>query len=655
MDKVALNKISVLYVEQGNADSFTIQTILQNEVENLYVARNGQEGYEKYLEFKPDIIITDLYMPVLNGLKMIKSIREKDKNIPIIVVSDFEKTEYFLELIKMKVSRYFLKPVDKKEILNVVAQAAQAIVLRQKSVEQNMILQNILNAKKHIAIITDFKTIYFVNKIFLDFFNLKDINGFNEEYDSILDVFNEHRDYISKNMLDKRYSNHIELGKAFFELVKSMDEIKRVVLLLDSHFELMTYHLDITIVDEKNHRYLLNLTDVTGLITEKNIVKSAKEKLEVTNNELTNAIKIKSSFLANMSHEIRTPLNAIFGLISVLKEKETNEENKRYLEVIDDSSKQLLNIIGDILDFSKIESKKLVIEKVDFNPRKELKNIIYLFDTKSSKKNIILTMLIDEEMPEFLYSDYFRIKQILSNLISNAIKFTPSGKKIIVRASYKNKRLFIEVEDEGIGISKDKQKTIFDPFSQEDGSITRKYGGTGLGLAICSNLVKLLNGKMTLESEKGKGSKFSFSIPVEIGKKTKDEPDKIEDKTKFNGKVLLVEDNEANQMFMKIILKKLGLSFDIANDGVQAVNMFKSGKYDIILMDINMPNMDGVEATKNILDFESANSLIHTPIIALTANALGGDRKKFLDEGMDEYLAKPINKKKLSKVLARFL
>ena len=655
MDKVALNKISVLYVEQGNADSFTIQTILQNEVENLYVARNGQEGYEKYLEFKPDIIITDLYMPVLNGLKMIKSIREKDKNIPIIVVSDFEKTEYFLELIKMKVSRYFLKPVDKKEILNVVAQAAQAIVLRQKSVEQNMILQNILNAKKHIAIITDFKTIYFVNKIFLDFFNLKDINGFNEEYDSILDVFNEHRDYISKNMLDKRYSNHIELGKAFFELVKSMDEIKRVVLLLDSHFELMTYHLDITIVDEKNHRYLLNLTDVTGLITEKNIVKSAKEKLEVTNNELTNAIKIKSSFLANMSHEIRTPLNAIFGLISVLKEKETNEENKRYLEVIDDSSKQLLNIIGDILDFSKIESKKLVIEKVDFNPRKELKNIIYLFDTKSSKKNIILTMLIDEEMPEFLYSDYFRIKQILSNLISNAIKFTPSGKKIIVRASYKNKRLFIEVEDEGIGISKDKQKTIFDPFSQEDGSITRKYGGTGLGLAICSNLVKLLKGKMILESEKGKGSKFSFSIPVEIGKRTKDEPDKIEDKTKFNGKVLLVEDNEANQMFMKIILKKLGLSFDIANDGVQAVSMFKSGKYDIILMDINMPNMDGVEATKNILDFERANSLIHTPIIALTANALGGDRKKFLDEGMDEYLAKPINKKKLSKVLARFL
>ncbi len=214
-----------------------------------------------------------------------------------------------------------------------------------------------------------------------------------------------------------------------------------------------------------------------------------------------------------------------------------------------------------------------------------------------------------------------------------------------------------------IGIAQDKLSHIFEAFNQEDSSTTRKYGGTGLGLSISSELVKLLGGKLKLKSKIGVGSEFYFSLPVEIGKDVKVLEEKIQ-KTDFtNKKILLVEDNKTNQLFMKIILKKMGFSFDIANDGLEAVKNFKlcnstdarTNKYDIILMDENMPNMGGIEATQNILEYEKENSLKHTPIIALTANALKGDREKFLEAGMDEYLTKPVNKKRLINLIWKFL
>jgi PAS domain S-box-containing protein len=372
--------------------------------------------------------------------------------------------------------------------------------------------------------------------------------------------------------------------------------------------------------------------------------------------EALQANKTKSVFLANMSHEIRTPLNAITGFIEILKENIKDEKNREYLKIIESSSESLLNIIDDILDFSKIESGKLEIDKHPFEPKKEFKTITNLFDAKASKKNINLILDIDKNIPEVLISDPLRIKQVIANLISNAIKFTPEGKKIFITIFYKNNQLFVSVKDEGIGIAKDKQKHIFEAFSQEDSSTTRKYGGTGLGLAISSKLVELLGGKLKLKSEVGKGSEFYFSIPVEVGKLEKKEENVSQNLEKLKGKkILLVEDNQANQMFMKILLKKLGFVFDIANDGVEAVEKYKNNKYDFILMDENMPNMNGIEATKKILKYEKENNLKHTPIIALTANAIKGDRERFLEAGMDEYLTKPLNKNELMKIFSKFL
>ena len=368
------------------------------------------------------------------------------------------------------------------------------------------------------------------------------------------------------------------------------------------------------------------------------------------------ASKSKSEFLANMSHEIRTPLNAILGFIDLLKEKEKDEEKLKYIATVQNSSTTLLGIINDILDFSKIESGNLSIDKVDFNVEEEFKTLVELFRAKASEKSVNLQLIMDDNMPAALHSDPLRIKQVIANLLSNALKFTPRNGKVKLMISYHDGQLAVDVSDTGIGVPKDKQKHIFKAFSQAEGSTTRKYGGTGLGLTISSRLISMLGGKLTLKSVEGEGSTFSFKIDVKVGRYKKLHADQSMHLEEIeNKRILLVEDNKANQMFMSLILKKFKLHFEIANDGLEAVTAFENGKYDLILMDENMPNLNGIEATKRILAIEKSKNLTHTPIIALTANALKGDREKFLDAGMDEYLTKPINKEKLAQTLKIFL
>ena len=365
--------------------------------------------------------------------------------------------------------------------------------------------------------------------------------------------------------------------------------------------------------------------------------------------------KAKSEFLANMSHEIRTPLNSILGFIDILKEENKSKESTKYIAMIENSSKSLLNIIEDILDFSKIESGKLNIDKIDFNLEDEFSDMIFTFKQECFEKNIIFIVNLDSKVPKMINTDPLRLKQIISNLLGNAIKFTQSGKHIELNINYSNKQLNIVVNDEGKGITKEKLEHIFEAFSQEDNSTTREYGGTGLGLSISSELVKILGGKLNLKSILGKGSKFYFSIPIRVSKEKKKLKKLVYENIFIDKKILLVEDNKANQMFMKVILKKFNLSFDIAQDGLEAIKAFECAKYDAILMDENMPNLSGIEATKEIIKIEKEKNLKHTPIVALTANAFKGDRERFLQAGMDEYLTKPLDKDKLSIILNKLI
>ncbi|MGB5964986.1 MAG: ATP-binding protein, partial [Sulfurimonadaceae bacterium] len=382
----------------------------------------------------------------------------------------------------------------------------------------------------------------------------------------------------------------------------------------------------------------------TKEITEaKKELEKSHSKMMAAKSDAEQASRSKSEFLANMSHEIRTPLNAINGFIGLLKDNETDSEKLNYLEIINSSSESLLQIINDILDFSKIESGKLSIEQLDFNPAKELSGTIELFKLKASEKDIRLYVDGCDTLPSTLHGDALRLKQILSNLLSNAIKFTDNRGEIFCKFRHEEGRLCLNVKDNGIGIAEDKQKKIFESFTQADGSTVRKYGGTGLGLTISAKLAKLLGGDLNVESKEGVGSEFFFFAPFAISQEKDEKIEVSVEKSKdLSGHTLLVEDNEANQMFIGIILRNAGLTYDTANNGVEAIEKFKTEKYKLILMDENMPKLNGIGATKAILQIEQERGLAHTPIIALTANALVGDRQLFIDAGMDDYLAKPL-------------
>ncbi len=370
-----------------------------------------------------------------------------------------------------------------------------------------------------------------------------------------------------------------------------------------------------------------------------------------------NASKQKSQFLANMSHEIRTPLNAIIGFISILKEKESDEQKLNYLNIIKTSSNTLLQIISDILDVSKIESGKLAIEPIDFNPYDSLISVGELFQSKAIEKGVILKIKYNNTLPSRLYCDVLRVKQILSNLLSNAIKFTPKGSVVKCIISYNKGKLNIRVKDYGIGIPIEKQKFVFDAFAQIKGT-TQEYGGTGLGLAICRELANMLGGTLSLQSEEGKGSIFTLSLPVPIfveEYKAEIEVEDLEEVEDATGHILIVEDYEANQMFLGIILENANMTYDTADNGLEAIEKFKENSYDIILMDENMPKLGGIASAKVIREIEAKENMKHTPIISLTANALKGDREHFLDAGMDDYLTKPVEPIKLLSVIQHFL
>ncbi len=496
------------------------------------------------------------------------------------------------------------------------------------------------------------------------------------------------------------------------------------------------------------------------------------EKLIDARQEALQAGQAKEYFLSNMSHEIRTPLNAILGFVNLLIEEDIPRKHKNYLDIILSSGENLLSIINDILDFSKLRSGEFTIEPKIFSLNEELSHTMELFVASANSKEITITSFIDPTIPGELYGDALRIKQILSNYLSNAVKFTPVGGVISVDASCHDKTLKISVKDSGIGIAEEDMKNIFTAFTQAQYSQHKNSEGTGLGLSICHQLAKHMDGYVYVESEVGVGSTFSMEIPIEIHTeqcqvfgdiqefqklkmllyakdlKTNFQHDsflkyaeifnmdiRISDdlksdfdvavfvheecdnslknyiinsdkkyvalmsreydyydsythinsicfplycskinsvfqelinpeeflpyskniSQKFKGHILVAEDNEANQELIKILLMKYGLTFDLAANGLEAFNLYKKNSYNFILMDEQMPVMDGNEAVKKILEYENKNGLRHTPVSALTANVIKGARERGLLSGFDSFLGKPIVLKELERVFMSYL
>jgi len=390
---------------------------------------------------------------------------------------------------------------------------------------------------------------------------------------------------------------------------------------------------------------------INSMIKSRNKIQKELESQKYKAEEATNA---KSEFLANMSHEIRTPMNGIIGMSHLALQTNLTNEQKPYIENINNSANSLLNIINDILDFSKIEAGKLTVDEIDFNMIELLREIESTITTRIENKNLLFSIEHQCSHDNICYGDSLRIRQILINLIGNAIKFTTKGfvKVSVVRKN--NNLVRFEIEDSGIGISKEQQEKLFQSFSQADGSTTRKYGGTGLGLSISKQLVELMDGKIWVESEVEVGSKFIFELRLNEGNKNNIEKVKVIDfkqiNTLRNSNILLVEDNIINQDIIIGLLKQSGINIDIASNGKEAIDLFKKNKYELILMDLQMPIMDGYEATKIIRQNDK-----DIPIIALTANAMKEDIEATRLAGMQVHLNKPIDISKLYFTLLKYI
>lgn len=642
------NNISILIIEDNPADQELLQENLKSTnllISDVKVVDRLADAVKLLKEQNFSIIFLDFFLPDSNGLESFIELSKQNSKIPVVILSGLSDTQLSLSAISLGAQDFLIKG-DYTEVF--LEKTVRYCIERKKNlelIEENNERYNTISKA--------------TNDILWDW---------NLVTDKVSWTGQGLKSYLPDNTNEKDIPHNFWVSGLHNEEKKEIVDSLQIVIATggnswqsdhrflrkDGTYAYMHTRGYITTNEfKKPVRMIGSMQDITER-------KNAELEIIKAKLEAEDARKTQEQFLANMSHEIRTPMNGIIGMAQLIAGTNLSEEQKEYVDTIKESASNLLVIINDILDVTKIVAGKLLIEAVDYVFKDVVKNSIKITQFKAEAKGVLLTSDIDKRIHPVLIGDPVRLNQILINLIGNAIKFTEKGevkvKVEMLEDDDTNVKLKFAIEDTGIGIPEDKLDSIFESFTQASSATTRKYGGTGLGLTITKQLIELQGGSISVTSKPGVGSTFSFALTFKKGVVETPVIKAVSETNKLSHpfsdvQILLVEDNLINQKVASYTLTKQGAVVEIANHGKEAIIMLEKKKYDIILMDIQMPEMDGFETTQYIRN-SVKESINKTPIIAMTASALVSEKTKCLESGMNDYISKPFQAKELYEKIA---
>ena len=645
----------ILIVDDDEMNRKMLQVMLSAHFDNVFLACNGQEGLDLLIANDDiDLILMDLEMPVMDGREMLAVVKNLPNLRSIVVIIAAGNREDAISALVTGADDFITKPYDRLELSTRVTHHLKRKFEASERQQTEQKLQAITDsAQDGILMIDPQGIITYANP-------------------AVLEVFGYHpRELLGENLhnllVPERFLTAHKAAFHEFQHTGTGNAIGKTIELCAFRKDGQEISVELSLAS------ILFSGGWHAIGTVRNITERKKIEAELVKrtNEAEEASRTKSTFLATMSHDIRTPISGVIGLSDLLLDTDLTKEQLEYTELISRSGENLLGLINDILDFSKIEAGKLELEMLNFDLHSTVKDIVALFAHRVDGSKLKIEYQLDPAIPARLRGDPRRISQIFNNLVGNALKFTHEG-KITINAKLQGEldnfdTILFEVHDTGIGIPHDRLAAVFCPYTQAEGSTTRKYGGTGLGLAICKQLVEVMEGEIGVTSEVGKGSTFWFTgrfekqiseEPLATGNQVEnahDTSDPAVSGAARSWRILLAEDNPINQKIAANTLNKLGYSVDVVANGREAVRALELTDYDLVFMDCLMPEMNGFEATVEIRDINSDVLNHSVPIIAMTANAMTGDREHCLEMGMDDYLAKPIRKTELAEMMDKWL